>query len=405
MDTLQKYVFRSFMAAFALAFLVLTFVLTIGLLVQIVGLMLRGLPIAQVVRFICVGFPETLQWTVPLALLVSTVLVFSRLSADSEIAAMRACGVNLMRVSALPVAFAALCTAICMFVNFEIVPRAHRMRRELKSSVNVETAVDLLEPGRNITDFPKVKLYFESKDDATSRILYNVSAYETSNPRCPRYVTATKVQVDQNGSDVSLDMYGVTVSPIDENRPGTLKMDRYMQTFTNVLKRTKYFLREKDYRFFGLLEQIDRADAKVAETEAAGPEAFAKLMSAPGASGADARNAQGGGAPSPDEAYRKSLKAERKWASELRVEFMKRLVSACGAICFVLLGIPLGMKAQRKESSIGMGLALLVALGFYLSVILATSLGKNPAMHAEIVIWLPVAACLAIAAVMIPRRL
>ena len=119
-------------------------------------------------------------------------------------------------------------------------------------------------------------------------------------------------------------------------------------------------------------------------------------MSAPGAPG---------GAPSPEEAYRKSLKAERKWASELRVEFMKRLVSACGAICFVLLGIPLGMKAQRKESSIGMGLALLVALGFYLSVILATSLGKNPAMHAEWIIWTPVAACLAIAAVLIPRRL
>lgn len=397
--TLHKYVFSSFLSSFALAFLVLTFVLTIGLLVQIVGLMLRGLPMSQVARFICIGFPETLQWTVPLALLVSSVLVFSRLSADSEIAAMRSCGVNLLRVSALPLCFAALCSVLCVYVNFEIVPRAHFMRRNLKSTVNVETAVDLLEPGRNITDFPDVSLYFESKDDATSRILHNVSAYETSDPDNPREVTAEKVQVTQNGADVILVMYNPRVIQRGEKIGRYMKDAVYTQTFTNVLKRTKYFLREKDYRFVGLLEQIDRADAQVEKLKKEGPPAFADEP----VSGD--KNADGASMQTASELYAKRLKAARKWASELKVEFSKRLVSACASLVFVLLGIPLGMKAQRKESSIGMGLALLVALAFYLSVILMTELGKHPGAHAEWWIWLPVAACAAIAARIMPKRL
>ena len=51
MRTIDKYIFKSFLSSFALAFLVLSFVLTIGLLVQIVGFILDGLPIGLVGKF------------------------------------------------------------------------------------------------------------------------------------------------------------------------------------------------------------------------------------------------------------------------------------------------------------------------------------------------------------------
>ena len=92
MKTIERYVFGSLLSSFLLAFMVLSFVLTIGLLVQIVDLMMDGVPMSLVGEFCAVSLPETLQWSMPLALLVSSVLVFSRMSADSEIAAMRAHG-------------------------------------------------------------------------------------------------------------------------------------------------------------------------------------------------------------------------------------------------------------------------------------------------------------------------
>ena len=167
MKTIERYVFGSFLSSFLLAFLVLSFVLTIGLMVQIVTYILQGVPFDLVGHFALVSFPETMQWTMPLALLVSSVLVFSRMSADSEIAAMRSCGVNLVSVMKWPVAFSLLCVAFGFFVNNEVVPRGHEVRRSLKTKVSVDTGIDLLEPGHVIDDFPKMKLYFGAKDGWT----------------------------------------------------------------------------------------------------------------------------------------------------------------------------------------------------------------------------------------------
>ncbi len=83
MKTIEKYAFGSFLSSFLLAFLVLSFVITIGLMVQIVGFILDGVSPSLIGQFALVSFPETMQWTMPLALLVASVLVFSRMSADS----------------------------------------------------------------------------------------------------------------------------------------------------------------------------------------------------------------------------------------------------------------------------------------------------------------------------------
>jgi lipopolysaccharide export system permease protein len=75
------------------------------------------------------------------------------------------------------------------------------------------------------------------------------------------------------------------------------------------------------------------------------------------------------------------------------------------SFCFVLVGIPLGIKAQRKESTIGMAIALAVSLGYYLIVILMLSLHKNFVIHPEYLIWLAVVICLGLASRLIPKNL
>ena len=71
MRLLQRYVTGSFLSAFLLGMLVLTFVLSIGLLVKATELVVRGLPLALVARFLLVSLPQSFTFTVPLAALVS----------------------------------------------------------------------------------------------------------------------------------------------------------------------------------------------------------------------------------------------------------------------------------------------------------------------------------------------
>lgn len=363
MKAIERYVFGSLLSSFLLAFFVLSFVLTIGLLVQIVGYIIDGISPALVGRFAAVSFPETLQWTIPLALLVSSVLVFSRLSADGEIAAMRACGINLISVMKWPVLFAVVCSALGAWINNEIVPRGHEVRRTLASRLSVGDAVDLIEPGRKVTDFPNVTLYVARKE---GRWLYDVTATDTSDTNVVRTIHAEKARATGKGPDMALDLYNVTVDPVDKGRGG-MASGRYVH-YPIKTKDTKYSKKGKDLRFFELIARI-RQDAKAIKD------------------GVDNR------------------KAAKKGLSKFKVELSKRFVFAMASVCFVLVGIPLGIRAQRRESTVGMAISLAIAIGYYLFTMLMISMQKAYQLHPEFLIWMPVAACLLLSAWFVKRNL
>ena len=396
MKTIERYVFGAFLTSFFLAFLVLSFVLTVGLMVQIVGYMLQGIPVDLVARFAFVSFPETMQWTIPIALLVSSILVFSRMSADSEVAAMRACGVNLLTVTRWPLLFAVVCTALGVFVNNEIVPRGHQVRRDLTRRISVGAGLELLEPGRVIDDFPKVKIYFEEKE---GNWLKDLIVLDFSNPKVDRMVTAAKALVTSEGRDVVLDLHGMTVDPLDERNPGMARAARFQYRVKDALKDRTYKRKVKDFRFLEMMDKIREAKSDVKNPEAAAArKAKERLEKADGRDRTEKKD-------SVAKELKLGKKVFKRQLSELRTEFQKRMVFAFASICFVLVGIPLGIRAQRKESSIGMAIALVVSLGYYLVVILMTSMDKSYAVRPDLLIWLPVVLCAALAGYLIPKNL
>lgn len=386
MKIIERYVFGSFLSSFVLAFLVLSFVLTIGLLVQIIGYVMDGVPMSLVGEFCMVSLPETLQWSMPLALLVSSILVFSRMSADSEVLAIRACGIGLLTVMKWPVLFALLCTFLGFWVNNEIVPRGHEVRRALKTKVSVGTGLSVLEPGRVIDDFPNIKLYFDRKE---GNWLYDLVVLDYSNPAFDRMITADKALVVQDGSDVNLELYHMTVDPVDENHRTMARANRFVYTMKDVVRNSSYKKRPKDFCFFEMMARIRELENE-------------RQPLPPGASGVspeaakDAKTCRSIGRMQ-DEILKK--------VSEHKVELSKRLVFAMASLCFVLVGIPLGIRSQRKESTVGMAISLAVSLGYYVVVILMLSCEKYYVVHPEILIWIPVAICFALAAWLTRRHL
>jgi lipopolysaccharide export system permease protein len=340
-------------------------------MVQIVGYILSGVSAELVGRFALVCFPETMQWTIPLALLVSSVLVFSRMSADSEIAAMRACGVNLLSVIRWPLVFAFGATMLGLFINNEIVPRGHEVRRNLAKRISVGSGLELLEPGRVIDDFPKVKVYFEAKE---GNWLYDLVVLDYSSRKFVREITARKALVRQEGRDICLDLHDMTVDPMDEDHPGMARATRYQHRIKDALKDGSYKRKEKDWCFFEMMSNISRVKKAL------------KSMKGPTVKGSE-------------------IYMTKRYLIDIQTEFQKRWVFAFASVCFVLVGLPLGIKAQRKESSIGMAISLAVALFYYLVVILMSSLSKNFRAEPDILIWIPVVACAAFASYLIPKNL
>lgn len=363
MKILERYVLKAFLTAFALTWLVLTFVLTIGLLVKITRLLIEGLPFHAVGTLMLVGLPETLKLTVPLALLVSSLLIFSRLSADSEIAAMRACGVNLLSVMRGPLLFGLFCALFGIYINNEIVPRSHEVGRNLQSIISVDVGLELLEPGRMIDDFDEFKIFFEKKE---GNWIHSLLIFDYSDTNVTREISAEKALVSTNGTDIVLDLYKVRMDPVDVDRPGIAAADRLQHVIPEALKQRKYSRKEKDFRYRELTGRI----AEIRRN----PEKLAREV-------------------------------RRRMLSKHRTEYHLRLVYALAAICFVLVGVPLGIKSQRKESTIGMAISLVVAMVYYLFVILVYSLDKYDKAYPYVLVWIPVVICGVLASWLIPKNL
>ena len=75
--------------------------------------------------------------------------------------------------------------------------------------------------------------------------------------------------------------------------------------------------------------------------------------------------------------------------SRASTEVATRTTLALACLCFVLIGIPLGIQNHRRESSAGLSIALVVAGGFYLFCLTGESLAKNPDRNAYWLVLVP----------------
>ena len=75
--------------------------------------------------------------------------------------------------------------------------------------------------------------------------------------------------------------------------------------------------------------------------------------------------------------------------SESRTEINKRFSFPFACVAFAIIGVPLGVTAHRRETSIGFAMGLIVAVAYFLFVIIADALRGNPKVHPEFLIWVP----------------
>src|SRR6476469_10152705 len=94
---LDRYLMTEILGPLGLGFLVYTFILLIRFLFQSAEMIIRrGLPVSIVGQLLLLTLPNIVVLTLPMSLLFGTLIAVGRLSSDSELIAIRACGVRLL---------------------------------------------------------------------------------------------------------------------------------------------------------------------------------------------------------------------------------------------------------------------------------------------------------------------
>jgi lipopolysaccharide export system permease protein len=360
--TLNHYIAKSFFVTFAATVIVFTFVLSIGGLFKLSDLVAKGVDWRPILVVFGSGFPSALSFAIPLGALTATLLVFGRLSSDSEITAMRACGISVWQVMGCVLPSAALMAAVCLYVNNELVPASHFARRTAVASLSSLNPMDLLEEGRPIQDFAGMTLYVGRR---SGERLEDVRIYDLRTPGQTREIKAKygNVSVDTNTLELVLTLNEVTIDPFSFDRPVPAYCGEWTERIKSGGRRRTYRKRVKDLTLAELVHDMRTITPYQLEA--------------------------------PEDVVKRRM--------HMSVELHKRFALSCSCIAFVFMGIPLGIRSHRKESSVGIAVSLLLVFAFYMFIIIAQQLSRHPALHPDLLTWMPVVLSVLIGSRLIAR--
>ena len=343
MRTLNWYVTRGFLLTFGMAIVVLTFVMTGANLIKAMDFLMRGVPFKTFLEFTLCLLPIALTFTVPWAVLVGVMLVFGRLSADSEITAMRACGVSILQIMAPILLITFLLTCFCLYLQVEVGPPLLGRSRELSTETILNTPEAIFEPGKPLVYDSAAISIVDKLPDGT---LTGVQIY----------------QMDKRG-EMALDISAATAKLRVDHEQRRL----IIQLFDCLLvdKKSKPEIRNAHAELefgFDYGKELNRIRLGVRP----------KFMTL--------RNLM---------AYIKIERMMNHATIEEEIELNQRIAFALAPMAFLLLGMPLAIRASRKETSVGIFMSVILAGIFFLSIIICESLGNFPQIYPQYLLWLP----------------
>jgi lipopolysaccharide export system permease protein len=238
----------------------------------------------------------------------------------------------------------------------------------------------LLQENTPIRDFPGYTINLSRKN---GNIIEDVTIYEldeNNNPRSrfhAKYGVVTPKVADRK---VSLDLYDVRGDWRDRDDPTDVHKIRAGTTAArypvelDLGKALRSLAKGKtlgDLTFFELRDEIARLHALRDCYPAATLSAVLKKKA---------------NQLSPDE---KKIKEMLAALASARMEAHQRIAWAAACFTFTMIGIPLGLKTSRRETSIGIAVSLGLAMVFYFFVVLANALKARPSLHPEAILWFP----------------
>ncbi len=382
MRIFDRYIGRQIVTATLIAVSVLSVIMVLGNIVRkLLSLpteILREMPAMLLLKFVGYALTASLPFTVPWSLLTAVLLVFGRMSADNELLAIRMAGNSFLRICAPVLGFAALLSALCFWINLQIAPLAQSEIFRLPTMVATDNPKKLLSADRVIDQIDDFIIFIGSKkNDDELRDFQMIMMGPKKFPI--GYISARRVKVSDNREErgLDLDLQAGTLILRDEERdeqdaghgPRVIQEIRAPISIGQVTQTaTLRSLYEKLDRVKpGMMGTLELSQKLEEENALARAEAAAGITKGKG----------------------DDLTAKER-ASGYRTELNKRFSFSLACLVFVIIGAPLGVTAQRRETSVGFAISLVVGISYIAFLLLGDSILKdNPKAMPWLVVWLP----------------
>jgi LPS export ABC transporter permease LptF/LPS export ABC transporter permease LptG len=229
---INRYVITEIFGPMGLGFLVYTFILLLRFLFQSAEMIIRrGLPVSVVGKLLLVTLPNIVVLTLPMSLLFGILIAVGRLSSDSELTAMRSCGISLASLYRPVLLVSGVFTILNALLMIYVLPWGNHALQELRLEILTQTMSQQVEPRVFYQEWVGKSIYvFEAPPPG--RRWKGVFLAETDPNTTKSQITVAdwgEIKVDPTGEHVVLSLTNAVRHTVDLNRPSSYEISRHKE--------------------------------------------------------------------------------------------------------------------------------------------------------------------------------
>ena len=306
-------------------------------------IMRAGVPINMAFTILGLHLPEIIVMTIPIGVLLGTLLVFNRLSSDSEIIAMRTSGVSFYRIMVAPLIFGLMTSIASFAVNEFVVPVANRTSKKLEFLALYKS--ELPSGQANFT-------YMERGKDLTLNRVFYIGLCDGKN------------------------LYNVIILDFTRN-----KLVQIISAASGMWNHGEWILREgRTYVLAGNSDITRILQFKTLKLP--GIQNVQKIMDTGKVVPKEMNMWELGN-------YIKLLGESNAVSNDLLVRYYQKVAQPLACLIVALAGAPLGLLARRSRSNLGLIYSAVVVFLYYVLQSTSGALGESGRISPMLAAWLP----------------
>lgn len=361
------------LTAFILGVVLLTFILMMDRFYDLIDLIIgKGLHPITVFETLLLSLPFILALTIPMAVLVGTIVAFGRLSQDNELTALQASGIGFF-VCEVPVLLAAsvLAFGLILFNNY-ILPESNHQMKNLMIDISHKKPEVKIKEGIFIPDFPGYQIHVERTKHSK---IWGVTIYETNPGGRSRIISAKDGEIEFSPGERVFTMLlnRGEIHEIDEENPErslSLKFKKHtihIPMNVELVRREREFRSDRELSASALLELVKELKKEIT----------AMASRIPGSGTKEGARTE------------KEMEHKRRQINKYLVEVHKKYAIPVACIVFVLVGAPLGYYLKRGGLGIGMGVSIGFFLLYYVGLVAGEEIADRGIVSPWLAMWLP----------------
>ncbi|HYP08088.1 MAG TPA: LptF/LptG family permease [Bryobacteraceae bacterium] len=366
MGLLGRKVFGEIVSRALLGATLFTFVLFLQRLGRLFEEIVRGSADTSTIAYLfALLLPPVLTFTIPVGVLVGTLIALSRMSADAEVTAMRASGLSSRRLLRPVLLFGFLATVLTGAISTWITPMAFREMYKLRNKLIAAQLTAEIQERVFAEQFPDTILYVGSVVPGPVVRWRNVFLADITPPDRRKKVSSGPVQ---DSPRITTATEAIAVPEVERNR--------IQLTLVNG---SQHEVGQDYVQYLSTsFPQMQQALAAVQRNEAKPRVQFITMDMGP-------------------------LWREAKTSVEARIEMHNRLVLPPACFLLALIGAPIGLSSRKGGKSSAFVLTVGIAFLYYMGLVALVGLARQQTLPVELAMWLPNALLLAGALMLVYR--